>query len=485
MDEGSIGKAREDIVSSVSRNHPSLKDDAFFSKIDEKLDEWESKVRRNTDARSHFRDQRVILRNAEYDLSQGLCEADHIREDISHIKELNRDAHPFDGQDLDALSKEERLDARADEQKFWNEQLTASMQEWELNEISKSRSAMIKSLDDWLKLIEEMKQFTDRVDPEGCGFLWDLVETDAYSSTIEELKRWLHMFNSDPEVKRICDLLGRMNSPDETETEEVIRTSFRTVVPDINSKEEIVSFELGNDLNNVVPHELAYLKDADMEVLFDLKFIERRLLCFAKSGYMDVEEFVEETISSSSESARGPMILCIDTSGSMNGCPEYIAKAVAFTLLMKAFHQNRRVLLVNFSVGIEVMELFKPKGIEDLLNFLAKSFSGGTDIFQAMGEVSRRLTTEEYSKSDVLFISDFVMPPDSFHEYSSLKSNGNRFYGLIIGDFLYNAVFDNEFFDSLWVYNPRTKSIDDLTTMDPSSLSNVADSICGAMYSMD
>lgn len=485
MDEGLLRSTRDDIASSISRRYQSLKDDVFDSKVNEKLDEWESNTIGRIDARAHFRDQRVALRNAEYDLSKGLCDVEHINDDLSHIRELNPNINPLNNQDIQNLSQDDRQSIRADEQKVWNDQLADRMQDWELRELSKARSEFIRNLEDWLDLIEEMKNITDGIDSEGYGFLWDLVESDIYSSSIDELKRWLNRFNSDPEVKRICDLLGRMNSPDEVESEDTVMTSFRTVVPDITSKEEIVSFELGNDLNNVVPHELAYLKDPDMETLFDLKFIENRLLCFAKSGYMGMEEFFEESVTSTNESNRGPMLLCIDTSGSMQGCPEYIAKAVAFTLSLNAFKQKRRVLLVNFSVGIDVMELSPPRGIEDLLHFLTKSFSGGTDIFEAMGEVSRRLTTEEYSKSDVLFISDFVMPPDSFNPYKHLKSNGNRFYGLIIGDFIYNASFNNGFFDSLWVYNPRTGSIDDLLNIDPASLSNVTDYICGSMYNYD
>jgi uncharacterized protein with von Willebrand factor type A (vWA) domain len=38
---------------------------------------------------------------------------------------------------------------------------------------------------------------------------------------------------------------------------------------------------------------------------------------------------------------RGPIILCLDTSGSMRGAPEHIAKAVVIAALQAA-HQARR-----------------------------------------------------------------------------------------------------------------------------------------------
>lgn len=468
--------AREDLERSVIERHHEFKSDDVKEMISSKLDEWENHLRKSIDARAHFLDQIYALKNAEYELSEGLCDSQHIIDDLSHIKALDPESDRIGDINPNAASKEERFEERSREQGVWNDILVQRMEQWEFEEIEKSRSEFIKSIDDWFRLIEEMRGVIDGVDSSECGFLWDMVKRDLYSSDIEELRRWLSVFKNDKEVRRICDLLGRMNSTDEEVTEDVIQKSFRTIVPDITSKEEIVSFELGKDIDNVVPHELAYLNDPEMSILFDLKYVEGRLLCFSKSGYMGIEEIYEEHISSTSESARGPIILCVDTSGSMYGTPEYIAKAVAFSIAMRAFSQKRSVLLINFSVGIDVLELSPPAGIESLLSFLRMSFSGGNDMFEAMNEISNRLHTDQYAKADVLFISDFIMPPDEFSKYKYIKSNGTRCYALIIGDFQYPSI-GSGFFDTVLVYNSRASRVEEIPPERAQTLNSMARSL--------
>lgn len=78
------------------------------------------------------------------------------------------------------------------------------------------------------------------------------------------------------------------------------------------------------------------------------------------------------------------MFVCIDTSGSMNGAPETVAKAVALFMATKAKEQKRPCYLINFSTNIDTLDFSADVGMESLMRFLQMSFHGGTDVTPAL-----------------------------------------------------------------------------------------------------
>ena len=82
------------------------------------------------------------------------------------------------------------------------------------------------------------------------------------------------------------------------------------------------------------------------------------------------------------------------------------------------------------------------------------SFHGGTDATFALHKSLDLLEKEEYSKADVLVVSDFEMPSlgeDSFNRIKKQKDDkGTRFHGLLIGE--HAPWGDKHLFDNLWQY---------------------------------
>ena len=110
-------------------------------------------------------------------------------------------------------------------------------------------------------------------------------------------------------------------------------------------------------------------------------------------------------------------------------------------------------------------------GMTKVIEFLQRSFHGGTDVGPALTYALNMMNDEKYNQSDLLIISDFMMDslPESLHEkISNAKENKNRFYSLSIGD-LFLSEGLQEIFDNEWVYNPSNSSI--------SSIQNIARSI--------
>jgi uncharacterized protein with von Willebrand factor type A (vWA) domain len=159
------------------------------------------------------------------------------------------------------------------------------------------------------------------------------------------------------------------------------------------------------------------------------------------------------------------MIICVDTSGSMSGEPESVAKSIALALAMKSMEQKRDCYLISFSTGIEVRDLSTQRGLAELLDFLQMSFGGGTDGAPALRHAIDKMGEENYARADLLMISDFGMPaitPDLKQQMDEARTRDCKFYALNIGATQGRAIQHKEF-DAEWQYNPATMGIKELT----------------------
>lgn len=98
---------------------------------------------------------------------------------------------------------------------------------------------------------------------------------------------------------------------------------------------------------------------------------------------------------------QGPIIVCLDTSASMQGPREIVAKAVVLECLRGANRQQRLCYLYAFSGPQDVQELelgMDPHCMEELLRFLEFSFSGGTCVEEALTLGINRLKSKEWEQ---------------------------------------------------------------------------------------
>ena len=351
--------------------------------------------------------------------------------------------------------------------KEWQKNLDKSQAQWELKQIELARRKFLTELEKWLELIQQLDR---QLSPLGLDFgIWfDDSLGSLTPQSIKELTRWANYFSQDKEAQKIADLLGKMRQIEQSSKVETITQTISVPVPvtDVNSKEEIIGLKLGKDLEYVIPSELALMADPETAILFDLKYLESKLVCFELQGtaFQDEQQEITTEIEIKEDNKLGPMILCVDTSGSMSGIPENIAKAMSLYLGNKAKAEQRKCFVINFSTGIETFEISATKGIADLISFLSKSFHGGTDAAPALRYALSLCQSENYEKADILMISDFVMGSLSETLLSDIKKQrekGNQFHSLVIGNlFMENRLkthFDNE-----WVYNPNLHQVEQL-----------------------
>ena len=128
----------------------------------------------------------------------------------------------------------------------------------------------------------------------------------------------------------------------------------------------------------------------------------------------------------------GPILAVIDTSGSMHGLPETVAKALVLEALRTAHAERRHCRLYSFSGPGQVVEhelALSPEGVGSLLSFLGFSFGGGTDPTDVISRVLRQLQEGKWAKADVLFVSDGEWPahPKITDAVRSARAKGVRF----------------------------------------------------------
>ena len=135
--------------------------------------------------------------------------------------------------------------------------------------------------------------------------------------------------------------------------------------------------------------------------------------------------------------------MCLDTSWSMTGEREQLAKAVVLACITAANQQRRACHVVAFSSANDVMECGRiscdAAGIRRLLDFLANSFEGGTDVTGALKHAIQALGTEAMAAADVLLLTDGELPnpPVSEDVLASLERlrqrTGMEVHGLLVG----------------------------------------------------
>ncbi len=293
------------------------------------------------------------------------------------------------------------------------------------------------------------------------GKFWDLSQGDWQSFDWNELERYAKILEQEKDIQELAELLGKYKTQSLEYEEEVLQKTIlkQEWQVDFTTKSEIVGVCFSDDLSNLLPSETALLSDPLTETIFAKKFVDKKLLTWHYSGQsLEVkEEQIPEIKQKAKEDKKGPIIVCVDTSGSMFGEPERIAKTIVFALLSIAIREKRRCYLISFSTQIETLDLSDMENsIPKLIQFLSMGFCGGTDANFAFLEALKMLKTENYRKADVLMVSDFVMPslPDKVVQQiqDERENKSTRFHSLAITSDK-NSYPIMQIFDNFWIYD--------------------------------
>lgn len=170
-------------------------------------------------------------------------------------------------------------------------------------------------------------------------------------------------------------------------------------------KDELFGINKSGNISRMLPSELLNLEDENLKYLFYAKYLENSLLTYEIKGKDEVEKNeTEEKISN-----KGPIVVCLDTSGSMKGTPLLRAKALVLSIIKILRNENRELYVILFGAKGQFQEI-SLEGEEDItkaVKFLKKSYEGGTDFETPLKRGIEIISEKEvYKKADILMVTD-------------------------------------------------------------------------------
>lgn len=368
----------------------------------------------------------------------------------------------------DAFSEADRAEAGRlfdDLLAQWDSRLQAKILDFHLRRVTPLIHELAEQLHGKAR---EFKQLEELVEPfaDYAGRYWDLSRDLWSDAGFDVIRTYRELLDREDELRKLAELLGRLREAELiTEEEEYSeKVVFRSVKRDPHRRDELVGVFASDDLNRLLPSEAAMLGDDLTESVFLKRFASKDLQTYAyEHRYLDEHEGerqVSETVSRKKQ--RGPFIVCVDTSGSMEGLPERVAKVLCFGIMKMAAREERQAYLINFSTGIRTLDLLNiADSIGSLADFLQQSFHGGTDLSLALDASLQKLEEDDFRDADVLIISDFVMYKLDAElqrrmEYRRINRN-TKFYGLIISDEPNEDV--TGVFDRVWRYEDNLRGV--------------------------
>ncbi len=446
-----------------------INDPKFAKKLDEKIREWAYQAKSNLDQLHPYQDQIDIF---EYWKEIEHINADDFKEVLKQyqgfVEKINTSQftdfwqYQFENSQVNFVENSHlQLQFKLLKEK-WQRKLTEAIAQWEFEQLALLRDSFLDEIKDFLATLQKMAKHKESLGID-TGIFIDYSSGKLTSSDVNKFEEWMNYLENDPVLLKLCNQIGtaqpanfsRKNLPF------FVQPDNENYIQDQMAKEEIIGIQYGQDLSLVLPSELALLSDPDLEILFDLKYLESNLMSFKMQG-SNTGRVIQDNVQPIKKlGQKGPMILCLDTSGSMHGQPELIAKAMTLFLSTQAMQSKRSLYLINFSTNLMTLQLDQKQALDDLVHFLSQSFHGGTDIIPALTHAVEMLEHDDFKYADIVVISDFIMGnlSEELHEkIQNHKSQGTGFYAVAIGNLRLDHQ-DANLFDHQWVYQPEQKVV--------------------------
>lgn len=286
---------------------------------------------------------------------------------------------------------------------------------------------------------------------------WDQLRGLLASDSWQEVVRIRRLLDALPGLSDVLRRLGR-TQPAEVEdqshrldtepTEQSTAWCARVVVTHVPEMPgETRGVYRSGRIARMLPSETMQLTHRRLRLLWHAHHAERCLLTYEEDDRMPQPVRDRVPVSLPSPQRRpdrrmeaGPMLICVDTSGSMQGGAEAVAKAVVLEAMRTAHAQHRHCHVFAYGGPDEIVEQtldLDAAGIGQLVQFLGQGFRGGTDICGPLERVLDRLVHERWQRADLLIASDgeFGATPQTALALARAKAEqGLRVQGVLIGD---------------------------------------------------
>ena len=279
---------------------------------------------------------------------------------------------------------------------------------------------------------KEKENETDNEEQFGIG---------AGNSKEENLRRENRFLRSIPkDLLKLAKIIGRSGSVDFKPS-----GHFPTA-----AKSDITGITIGDNLSSLLPSETALLSCPATQPTFYHNYVEKRLQIFASASSGNAPVTHQD----------GPVIICLDTSGSMRGEKVEIACNLTMAITIIAQRRKRDVLVVKYSDWHFLLKVTKlSRQREDLEKFLSSYQGRGNAENELFRWLFKDILPNEkaFYTADILCITDFGWTP--LNDYTiklieSFKRKGMIFYGLnVLGFEKWSFDSMTTVCDSLWKWS--------------------------------
>ena len=293
---------------------------------------------------------------------------------------------------------------------------------------------------------------------EGAHLRWDSLKGHLRRREWREAQRLSALMAQRPELAALLRRIGRsqrrvepdpdppaLQAPDEGLQAPQGLRAVHTTLPDAPG--ELQGIRLGDRIERLLGSELQQLRHPVLHKLWRARKAEARLLTYDSQARL-IDWRPDPSAPPRQKTAapqaqpleRGPMIICLDTSGSMQGAPESIAKAVVLEAMRVAHRERRGCCVMAFGGPEEVVERTLEAdqgGLDELLALIGQAFDGGTDVQTPIERAIERVAQRQWASADLMIVSDgeFGCTAATLDRLDEARSRlGLRVYGVLIGD---------------------------------------------------
>ena len=421
-EEGSKGQeAAVKVVSNPYFLAGRKRDGAWYARVESELEDFAARIDAmlnptedsiNEEIRQFL--EELLNRNLGTDLKPGPQE-----------KQEQEEEEEEDNEENDELVDKEREDANSGEQNKIPDDITDLLEDL-MKSIGRPDTGNEEDEE------KEKENETDNEEQFGIG---------AGNSKEENLRRENRFLRSIPkDLLKLAKIIGRSGSVDFKPS-----GHFPTA-----AKSDITGITIGDNLSSLLPSETALLSCPATQPTFYHNYVEKRLQIFASASSGNAPVTHQD----------GPVIICLDTSGSMRGEKVEIACNLTMAITIIAQRRKRDVLVVKYSDWHFLLKVTKlSRQREDLEKFLSSYQGRGNAENELFRWLLKDILPNEkaFYTADILCITDFGWTP--LNDYTiklieSFKRKGMIFYGLnVLGFEKWSFDSMTTVCDSLWKWS--------------------------------
>lgn len=421
-EEGSKGQeAAVKVVSNPYFLAGRKRDGAWYARVESELEDFAARIDAmlnptedsiNEEIRQFL--EELLNRNLGTDLKPGPQE-----------KQEQEEEEEEDNEENDENVDKEREDANSGEQNKIPDDITDLLEDL-MKSIGRPDTGNEEDEE------KEKENETDNEEQFGIG---------AGNSKEENLRRENRFLRSIPkDLLKLAKIIGRSGSVDFKPS-----GHFPTA-----AKSDITGITIGDNLSSLLPSETALLSCPATQPTFYHNYVEKRLQIFASASSGNAPVTHQD----------GPVIICLDTSGSMRGEKVEIACNLTMAITIIAQRRKRDVLVVKYSDWHFLLKVTKlSRQREDLEKFLSSYQGCGNAENELFRWLFKDILPNEkaFYTADILCITDFGWTP--LNDYTiklieSFKRKGMIFYGLnVLGFEKWSFDSMTTVCDSLWKWS--------------------------------